>query len=57
MKGAKKMTRKEAENINLVECSEADFEEWLKVWRPIFEEEWLEYSNDFLRNLNKRYGE
>ena len=57
MKGAKKMTRKEAENINLVECSEAEFEEWLKVWRPIFEKEWLEYSNDFLRNLNKRYGE
>lgn len=51
------MTRQEAENINLAECTDAEFEEWLKVWRPIFEQEWQEYSNNFLRNFNKRYGE
>lgn len=49
------MTRIEAENINLAECTDAEFEEWLKVWRPIFEQEWQEFN--LFKNLNKKYGE
>jgi hypothetical protein len=49
------MTRQEAENINLAECTDAEFEEWLKVWRPIFEQEWKEFN--LFKNLNKKYGE
>lgn len=49
------MTRKEAENIDLVNCTDKEYEEWLTVWTPIFEEEWQDFQNKMIINTVKGY--
>lgn len=51
-----KMTRKEAENIDLVNCTNEEYEEWLTVWRPIFEEEWQDFQNRMILDTMKGYS-